>query len=206
MPESRLVTFRLTDEEMDALDAIVRAGWASDRTDALRTALRLAPSGMAVEMAGKIGHLREQLDKIVAELAKVEVRSQSTTARILGDGTVLPRPSALSAVPSRIGAPARIEVKPEHIEITTGHDTEFEARVRDEVGQVIRPAELTWTVRPAKLGSVRPMKTRPDGFIFSAGTLGGAGKITSRVGSIVREIPLHVFRSTGRIGERQAPR
>jgi len=68
MGETKLVNFRLTDEDLAALDGIIRAGFAKDRTEALRVALSVAPAGLAAKVTSDIRALADRTRDLAGQL------------------------------------------------------------------------------------------------------------------------------------------
>jgi hypothetical protein len=159
----RLVNFRLTDEEIEALDRMVRVGVAKDRTDAVKKAIKLSPIGLALETP-------EGLD---------------TIARTIGDVGSLPaearRRLELSEAARQV-SPAEIEILPGGglINVILGDRQRVLARVIAHNGKTLQGAVPKLKVEPPEIAQVLIER---DGS-FLQGRKEGKGVLTATYGDI----------------------
>ncbi len=72
-PDEKLVAVRLSAEELEALEKMVKIGVAANTSEAIRLAVRLAPVGLATKVVADIEALKDKVEGISAQLTKVDL-------------------------------------------------------------------------------------------------------------------------------------
>lgn len=175
MTEStRATTFRIPEDELQLLDKLVEAGLARDRTDAVRAAIVEAPKALIARWFNEHGSLPARFN----ELGK------------LGDFVVEQM--------AKRGIPKRVEALPPYFDIVVGNEQLLAARVKNEDGQVIVNASVSWYVSPTDAGTVRQSADSGQAWFVASevpgGQAGRAAIVRASCGEVSStDINVHIF-------------
>ncbi len=204
-----MIAVRLDGEEIEALEKLQRIAGVDNNSDAIRLAIRVAPSGLAAHLLADVAKLRESLRSLEGELKRVEdLRQWAGPDWRPGDFT--PETLAKLVLPLAASGPGRhgtskpgfvltphvVEILPDRFfQMRVGDEQPLMSRVRerDANGPVVTN-DVMWTISPTTLGRI----SGRDGREYLAALGVGAGTLHASWGPFETErIPFRVMAAGG---------